>query len=710
MNYIKHHVPFNRVLRYILVTLSGIGLVLLAVLAFYLFTYEKNHPQYIVNTIVEAYKAKDFKEIIKKSDKAQQEDLKKALPNIVDKDKIFSFQSFEDKDTLEYTIVNKNQKLSTIVLKKETNANVFGIKKLHVQEINHFASYPYKIHYFANSEVMIDGTLIPMDSSESKASTNLQQLGMEEIVTNTYTYDSFEPISTISATYQGIPCTKRMNQNGLDISLYPSIPATLEDGIEQTLQVFSKEYARYTTLRGVAGGTLLQYVVPNSTLAYMITSYSNSWGEVIVSEEFSAITMTNPIMYYDGIYSYDVHLEYRVVSDNGEKKNFPIDYRMFVRNIGYGNQVFDMERVSKEESKMEGDGNASLLASTIQMNQQAIPSVCLDGDVTSGYQFLAQDTLHIKSDDDIGAIYITWASAPNKYKSTMNQQKQTHGKDGFIHELIKVDDKVKEVTLDKLEGNTINEIAVYSKGALPSDVQDWKTPYKQADIVAFPTHGDDDTLYMGALISEYVAKGKRIQLVFMTNHNDVADRPHEQLDGMWEMGLRTYPIIGTFQDILSYDLEHAKSLYDTQAMLAFQVENIRRFKPDIIIGHDENGEYGHGVHMLNTMLLKEAIQRSNDETYDIASLTAYGVHEPKKTYFHLYPQHVVSLDVHKQMEELNGRSPFEVATSAFLKHVSQLQYDLAVEDFGIGDCRLFGLYQSSVGYDFTTNDIFDGID
>ena len=78
------------------------------------------------------------------------------------------------------------------------------------------------------------------------------------------------------------------------------------------------------------------------------------------------------------------------------------------------------------------------------------------------------------------------------------------------------------------------------------------------------------------------------------------------------LGITAYPIIGEFPDIASRSLAHAYSVYDETKILHYQIELIRRFRPDVILAHDIKGEYGHGAHMLNTDILRKAIEESND--------------------------------------------------------------------------------------------------
>ena len=355
-----------------------------------------------------------------------------------------------------------------------------------------------------------------------------------------------------------------------------------------------------------------------------------------------------------------------------------------------------------------GDTASKNIDATILKNE-IVPNNMLDNSIYTSEILVSEDVINITSQDDIGYIYIKWATPPTPYSVKAGDNTIMTGQNGFLHEVVEIDGKHKEVSI--INSNTaIADIFVYSKGKLPKEVQYWEVPQGKYDILCMPTHADDDTLYMGALISEYAAKGKRIMVSFLTHHNNTVDRPHELLDGVWEMGVTSYPVVSDFLDMPAWTLEGAMSLYDVEAMKNFQIENIRKFKPTIIIGHDENGEYGHGVHMLNTDLIKETIHLSADASIHPESAEKYGTHTPTKTYFHLYSENKILLDVNKKMDELNGLSPIEVARNAFDKHKSQHIWDLAVIESGVSDCRRFGLYDSQVGYSFTTNDIFEGIE
>ncbi|MEG1973233.1 MAG: hypothetical protein RR315_08720, partial [Oscillospiraceae bacterium] len=182
-----------------------------------------------------------------------------------------------------------------------------------------------------------------------------------------------------------------------------------------------------------------------------------------------------------------------------------------------------------------------------------------------------------------------------------------------------------------------------------------------------------------------------VQVAYMVNHNGEPYRNHELLNGLYAVGVRSYPIIPQFPDVFSDSLEHAKTIYDENEILAYQKDLIQRFSPQVIVGQDLNGEYGHGAHMLNAHCLTKAIEGT----------------AVKKLVLHLYDKNEIIMDVDSPLGFLNDKTVFERATEGFLCHSSQQKY-FKVLKTGPYDMRKFGIYYSSVGEN-TGADIMENI-
>lgn len=157
-------------------------------------------------------------------------------------------------------------------------------------------------------------------------------------------------------------------------------------------------------------------------------------------------------------------------------------------------------------------------------------------------------------------------------------------------------------------------------------------------------------------------------------------------------------------------------------MLAFVVEQLRRFKPLVAVGHDINGEYGHGMHMVYTDRLIAALEVSGDESVFPELAEKYGVWDVPKTYLHLYEENAIALDYDHPLATFDGMTAFEVSQKlGYPCHESQQytwftgwingkseQITKATQISKYNPCK-FGLYRSTVGEDVEKNDFLENL-
>lgn len=341
-------------------------------------------------------------------------------------------------------------------------------------------------------------------------------------------------------------------------------------------------------------------------------------------------------------------------------------------------------------------------------NRLTALSKITDASYTSKIQMQTGDELTLSSDTPIGALYLIFDRPPAPY-TVQNGETTIHcGENGFLHETIYIPNPQTELTIH-LSESVLCDVYAFSKGTLPDFVQDWNKPYDDCDLLLLPTHADDEHIFFGGIMPYYAGQqGKKVQVAYLTNHWGEPYRPHELLNGLWTVGVRAYPVISEFNDLYSMSLDHAKTLYDTEQMLAYQVELLRRFKPEVVIGHDVNGEYGHGVHQLNTYLLMQAVEQSADPNAFADSAQKYGTFDVPKTYLHLYEKNAFVMDVDEPLSAFGGKTAYEMAVEGFAQHRSQQKW-FSVEKSGKYDCRKFGLYRTTVGLDTGIGDLFEHI-
>lgn len=358
---------------------------------------------------------------------------------------------------------------------------------------------------------------------------------------------------------------------------------------------------------------------------------------------------------------------------------------------------------------------------TITINNQSYNKLT-DESYTTYLNFTKDDIINISCEDDIYNIYIMY-----NIKSTTGTIEYTDNIDQFgqlayLNEVIKLKQKAKDINISYDDNYSIAEIYVLSK-EIPNWVQDWQSLDK-ADLMLFSTHADDEQLFFAGLMPTYVDKGYKIQVVYFTNHYNNTNRYHEQLEGLWTIGIRYYPVISTFPDAFSQSLEGAttnleRAGHTLEDALAFQVDQIRKYKPYVVVGHDEKGEYSHGQHILNTHLLKDAILKANDSGYQTSY--NYDPWQISKLYLHLYAENPIVLNYDIPLDHYNGMTAYEVSKEGYSKHYSQ-QYTWFTEwlngpnnsftsatQIKTYNPAYYGLYYTTVGEDIEKNDMFENV-
>ena len=306
----------------------------------------------------------------------------------------------------------------------------------------------------------------------------------------------------------------------------------------------------------------------------------------------------------------------------------------------------------------------------------------------------------------IAALYIVWAEVPGSWTLGYNGKSETFGQNGYLHEFAALEGGAEEVTLTVEGDETLCFIRAFGPGALPSDVQRWEPTCEKADILVLPAHSDDEILFFGGVLAEYAGqRDLQVQVAYFSRY-PYGIREHEKLDGIWTCGVRHYPVSGPFPDVYQETPDQARAYFKQDAALAFYLEQLRRFQPQVCIVHDQAGEYGNGTHQFIVQVLREALEASSDPDSFPESAEQYGVWDVPKTYLHLWKENPIVLDVRRSLSAFGGKTALEVATEAYKKHQSQQDLWFYVSDEGPYSIAQFGLYRTTVGAD-TGNDIME---
>ena len=351
-----------------------------------------------------------------------------------------------------------------------------------------------------------------------------------------------------------------------------------------------------------------------------------------------------------------------------------------------------------------------------------------------------QGTISLEKPEGIAHLYIEFDRLPADW-SIKAADKEFPVEGGYLHQYIDVAalcGSQSKLTLQFPQETVIADLYYFGDEKLPDFIQKWEPPCQKADLLLISSHSDDEQLFFAGILPYYAVERKlQVQVAYIVQHFEAGGvedhlRPHEQLDGLWTVGIRNYPVMSDFPDVYSESKDRATAFDRAQAAFlaegvtyddfkGYITEILRRFKPLVVVSHDLDGEYGHGTHVYAASALTEAIALAADAEQFPPSAEKYGLWTPEKTYLHLYEQNQITMDWDTPYESLGGKTPFEVTQEGFGCHKSQHwtwfkrwiygnngEIQKAAQIKTYSPCQ-FGLYQTAVGQDSVGGDFMENI-
>ena len=319
----------------------------------------------------------------------------------------------------------------------------------------------------------------------------------------------------------------------------------------------------------------------------------------------------------------------------------------------------------------------------------------------------------------IAGLYVCFGNMPESWEiQTSDDGKDwftaVPGDTRFLHAYIALPQPAQHVRLavtsEKKTALRINDLFVLSEGDLPDWVQVWQPTEEKADILFLSTRPDDELIFFGGAIPTYAVEQQRKVVVAYFSRSNTT-RSSELLNGLWHMGVRTYPVIGNFKDSYAKNLKAAyKTAGGKDKVNEWIVGLYRQYKPEVVVTQDTNGEYGHKQHMMIADAAQNCIALAANEDEFTASTIAYGTWQVKKLYLHLYPENQITFDWTVPLKSMNGATGIELAEEAYTLHKTQASSGMSVTETGTKyDNRVFGLAFTTVGEDVRKDDFLENI-
>lgn len=177
-------------------------------------------------------------------------------------------------------------------------------------------------------------------------------------------------------------------------------------------------------------------------------------------------------------------------------------------------------------------------------------------------------------------------------------------------------------------------------GYCRQSLQQWSPYPGDADLMVVTAHPDDEGIFFGGTLPYYTkVAGKKTILVGMSGEesNHAGFNRREELErAAWHYGVRYKPINYQYVGTNSGTVDDVFNTWDPggrDAVVGRLAADIRRYKIDVIVSHDPQGEYGHAEHKATSAAVLAAFDVAGDPSVSLGGLAP---HQPQKLYLHKF--------------------------------------------------------------------------
>lgn len=229
------------------------------------------------------------------------------------------------------------------------------------------------------------------------------------------------------------------------------------------------------------------------------------------------------------------------------------------------------------------------------------------------------------------------------------------------------------------------------------------------DIMIICAHPGDEFLFLGGVLPKYVGDQGRSAVIYYLSSESEAQRKQANAS-LLRYGDRVRTIFGSFSYAYTGTEEEAKNYWDIRELTSNIVGAIREYKPNIVLTHDQKGEYGHGAHCLTFDAVYAAAALAAETGRYPDSEEKFGVWKAQRVFSHLYGENLIALDRSVPLANAGGMTALALDQQCY--GLYEKTYPIEITDESGYTCAKYGLIfpKDDPTLDVTAGDLFAGLD
>lgn len=306
-----------------------------------------------------------------------------------------------------------------------------------------------------------------------------------------------------------------------------------------------------------------------------------------------------------------------------------------------------------------------------------------DNRYNSRISFSKGEALEVALADGAKGLYIAWYNAPEAARvesldSAGAVLDSIAANPDLINEYYPLPKGSATVRIAGGKSFSVCELRVYDSENPPEELCIMGAQETQPKAMLILAHTADEAYDFGCLLPFFT--GGDAALVFLSSESRQAQQ--QAIEGRYALGSRTQPIFAGFPYYwdAKLDLKKMYGLIDQIQLSDYLIRLVRRYQPETLITHAENGERGDGMHLLTASHVLLAAEQAADPGKEYVSEREYGVWQVKAVYRHQESGGYPVYDTHSPIAAFGGKSAYELAQSAYRRYTSFDIYHDTVTD------------------------------